>query len=130
MNWWGKPYQKRLALKPHNPVYLVGILLLMLSATDAFAGSRHTSSFQCPLAYQGIKSDMLPTYWEPIDKGKKIHARQSAVQGKYMICIYRDPAGKLIGNVRRLIPKGYRCITGGRGAFQCRQSMSQRNRRR
>jgi len=138
MNWWRKPYRKSLVLRPNHyqtPVYIVGILLLMISTADAFAGSRHASNFQCPLAYLGIKSDMLPTYWEPTDQGKKIRARQSYVQGKYMICIYREPTyreptGKLIGNVRRLIPKGYRCITGGRGAFQCTQSMNRRNRRR
>jgi len=77
--------------------------------------------FRCPRAYQGIKSDMLPTYWEPTDQGKNIRAGQSHVQGRYLICIYREASGKQIGNVRRLIPHGYHCITDGRGTFQCRR---------
>ncbi len=77
--------------------------------------------FKCPRAYQGIKSEFLPTYWEAADRGKSIDARQSHVQGKYMICIYRESNGRPIGNVRRLIPRGYHCITDGRGVFQCRR---------
>ena len=77
--------------------------------------------FHCPRAYQGIKPDMLPSYWEPTDQGRNITAGQSHVQGKYMICIYREPGGRPIGNVRRLVPQGYHCITDGRGVFQCRR---------
>jgi len=62
---------------------------------------------------------MLPTYWEPTDSGKGLGAGQSHVQGKYLICIYRKPGGKKIGNVRRLAPKDYQCITDGKGDFEC-----------
>jgi len=106
---------------------VMSFLSLKILVPDVLAGESQHFRFQCPQAYQGIKSDMLPTYWEATDQGKRIHARQSLVQGEYMICIYRKATGKPIGNVRRLIPKGYRCITGGRGAFQCSQSMNQRN---
>ncbi len=101
---------------------MMSILLLLISIADVFAVSSHALNFQCPRAYQGIKSDMLPTYWEPSPhKGRVLQASQSSVQGKYMICIYREQGKKWIGNVRRLIPNGYRCITGGKGVFQCRQ---------
>jgi len=101
-------------------IYLIFLVALMFFLPlPSYAGSDQKLGFQCPRAYQGIKSSMLPTYWEPTDQGKNIRARQSHVQGKYMICIYRESTGKQIGNVRRLIPKGYQCITGGRGAFQC-----------
>jgi len=97
----------------------VGILPLLISSSNVFAGVGQELKFQCPQAYQGIKPDLLPTYWEATDQGKGIHARQSLVQGKYIMCIYRESNGKPIGNVRRLIPEGYRCITGGKGVFQC-----------
>lgn len=93
------------------------------AAREAPAGER-LMEFHCPRVYQGIKSDMLPSYWEPTDQGKDIRAGQSHVQGRYLICIYREANGKQIGNVRRLAPRGYRCITDGRGVFQCRRRES------
>jgi len=131
MKWWGKSDQKVLVLKlsKHRTlVYAMGMLLLIISTADAFADSGRTLNFRCPNAYQGIKSDMLPTYWEPTDKGRILHPSQSFVQGRYLICIYRKPSGKLIGNVRRLIPEGYQCITGGKGGFRCRSNLLHRRR--
>ncbi len=101
-------------------IFLLCAALAMATAW-ATSASAKSAEFQCPHAYQGIKSDMLPTYWEPTDKGDRLGAGQSHVQGKYMICIYRKANGKKVGNVRRLIPRGYHCITDGKGSFQCRQ---------
>ena len=96
------------------------VLLVLLVAVEA--GAAEPMEFRCPRAFQGIKSDMLPTYWQPIGRGEELGADQSHVQGQFMICIYRKPADKHIGNVRRLIPKGYKCETDGRGIFECMQA--------
>jgi hypothetical protein len=98
--------------------------LAFLLSVSALAGASKALEFDCPRVYQGIKSEMLPTYWESTDRGKGLAAGQSQVQGKFLICIYRKASGEKIGNVRRLIPKGYRCITDGRGSFQCESSES------
>jgi len=95
------------------------MLILFHQVAGAVAGPRETLEFSCPKAYQGIKSEMLPTYWEPTDSGHGIGAGQSHVQGQYLICIYRKVDGTRVGNVRRLIPSGYQCETGGKGKFQC-----------
>jgi hypothetical protein len=100
---------------------IVLVVLVYALTVNGAAVAAKDLEFDCPRAYRGIKAEMLPTYWEPTDKGERLGAGQSHVQGKYMICIYRKPNGKKIGNVRRLIPSGYHCITDGQGSFQCQR---------
>lgn len=97
-------------------------VLLSTYSPYVLAGQSSIKKFQCPSAYQGIKPNMLPSHWESIDQGKKLGRGLSHVQNGFLICIYREPSGKKIGSVRRLIPKGYHCITDGKGFFHCELS--------
>ncbi|MDF1525180.1 MAG: hypothetical protein RRA15_13485 [bacterium] len=78
---------------------------------------------QCPSAYSGIKGELLPTYWEAIDKGQQARLIKSQVQDQYLFCVYQVPSSgrEIHSSVRRLIPKGYNCVSDGAGRFECKQ---------
>lgn len=80
-------------------------------------------SFQCPRAFLGIKGDMLPTHWQADDRGSKLQLGYASIDGAYMICTYRSPKNRKqrFGPVRRLAPRGYRCISDGISAFRCQK---------
>ncbi len=87
------------------------------------AVSKTPESFelQCPTAYSGIKGDLLPTYWEPADKGKPANLIKSQVLDQYLYCVYQipSPGREIHSSVRRLVPEGYDCVTDGAGRFEC-----------
>ncbi len=80
-------------------------------------------SFQCPKAFLGIKGDMLPTHWQADDRGSGLQLGYASIDGAYMICTYRSPKNRKqrFGPVRRLAPRGYRCISDGISAFRCQK---------
>ncbi len=80
-------------------------------------------SFQCPRAFLGIKGDMLPTHWQADDRGRKLQLGYASINGAYMICTYRSPKNRKqrFGPVRRLAPRGYRCISDGISSFRCQK---------
>jgi len=116
-------------------------MFLLLSTASAHAGPKwnmpslssssttvnhHQSSnmeFKCPVAYEGIQSDKLPTYWETPDMGLSLRLRNSYVQGTFLICTYHSalPQRKKI-IVKRLKPNGLHCVSDGVGVFQCQQA--------
>ena len=87
---------------------------------------------QCPSAYSGIKGELLPTYWEPIDKGQPANLIKSQVQDQYLYCVYQIPSSgrEIHASVRRLIPEGYSCASDGAGRFECREGNTQNAPRR
>ncbi len=80
-------------------------------------------SFQCPRAFLGIKGNMLPTHWQADDRGRGLQLGYASINGAYMICTYRSPKNRKqrFGPVRRLIPRGYRCISDGISSFRCQK---------
>ncbi|VAX14648.1 hypothetical protein MNBD_GAMMA24-2617 [hydrothermal vent metagenome] len=80
-------------------------------------------SFQCPRAFLGIKGDMLPTHWQAADRGSGLQLGYASIDGTYMICTYRSPKNRKqrFGPVRRLAPRGYRCISDGISSFRCQK---------
>jgi len=80
-------------------------------------------SFQCPKAFMGIKGDMLPTHWQADDRGRRLQLGHASINGDYMVCAYRSPKNRKqrFGPVRRLAPRGYRCISDGIGSFRCQK---------
>jgi len=83
-------------------------------------------SFQCPKAFLGIKGDMLPTHWQANDRGRRLQLGHASINGDYMVCAYRSPKNRKqrFGPVRRLAPRGYRCISDGIGSFRCQKKQS------
>lgn len=80
-------------------------------------------SFQCPRAFLGIKGDMLPTHWQADDHGSGLQLGNASIDGDYMTCTYRSPKNhkQRFGPVRRLAPRGYRCISDGLSSFRCQK---------
>ncbi len=78
---------------------------------------------QCPSAYVGIKGELLPTYWEPTDKGQPARLVKSQLQEQYFYCVYRlrSSGSETHSSVRRLLPEGYSCISDGAGRLKCRK---------
>jgi hypothetical protein len=78
---------------------------------------------QCPSAYAGLKGELLPTYWQPVDKGQQVSLVKSQVRGDSLYCVYRMAfAGREIhASVRRMLPSGYTCESDGAGRFECRK---------
>ncbi|WP_020675006.1 hypothetical protein [Geopsychrobacter electrodiphilus] len=77
---------------------------------------------QCPTAYAGIKGELLPTYWEPIDKAQTVELIKSQVLNQYFYCVYRIPSSgrDIHSSIRKLLPEGYNCLSDGAGRFECR----------
>jgi len=78
-------------------------------------------SFQCPRAFLGIKGDMLPTHWQADDRGRRLQLGHASINGGYMTCTYLSPKNRKqrFGPIRRLVPRGYRCISDGISTFRC-----------
>jgi|GEM_PF-4605828 len=87
---------------------------------------------QCPSAYTGIKGELLPTYWEPVDKGQRADFLKSQIQDQYLYCVYQvsSSSREIHASVRRLIPGGYSCASDGAGRFECREGNTQNTPRR
>jgi len=83
-------------------------------------------SFQCPRAFLGIKGNMLPTHWQADDRGRRLQLGHASINGAYMICTYRSLKNRKqrFGPVRRLVPKGYRCLSDGISAFRCQRKQA------
>lgn len=96
------------------------------ASTTALPGNGKTKahlSFQCPKAFLGIKGDMLPTHWQADDRGHRLQIGYASIDGAYMICNYRSLKNRKqrFGPVRRLVPRGYRCISDGISSFRCQK---------
>ncbi len=94
-----------------------------IAAVSGSGEQKNHLSFQCPRAFLGIKGDMLPTHWQADDRGRSLQLAYASIDGAYMICTYRSPKNRKqrFGPVRRLAPKGYRCISDGVSSFRCQK---------